>query len=259
MATKYPIILVHGVALKEKKHFRAFGRIKEELCARGYQVYIAETDAFGSIENNALQLRDFIEKKLMECGAEKVNLIGHSKGGLDSKEMILNLGMEDKIASLTTLCTPHKGSLIASKIWDLPMPIKKIYARIIDLFYKHVLGDKNPDSMTVCRQLCQVNEGLEAIGFSNKVFCQSYSATLKSGKDCFLMALPMRIYKHYEDCDNDGMVSADSSKFGDYRGDCLVDSISHVQILDILAKPKDRRAIYDFYESICIELSEKGM
>ncbi|MBQ9733600.1 MAG: triacylglycerol lipase, partial [Clostridia bacterium] len=102
MATKYPIVLVHGVALKEKKHFKAFGRIKEKLCQRGYDVYIADTDGFGTIENNGVQLKDFIYRVLDSTGAEKVNIIAHSKGGLDSKYMISELGREEKVASLTT-------------------------------------------------------------------------------------------------------------------------------------------------------------
>ena len=259
MAMKYPIVLVHGVAIKEKKYLRAFGWIAEKMRDEGYEVYIANTDAFGSIENNAIQLKEHVLRILEKTGAEKVNLIGHSKGGLDSKEMILSLGMEDKVASLTTLCTPHKGSIIASKIWELPMPLKKIYAWCIDKFYKYVFGDKNPDSMAVCKQLCHVDEGLETVGFSNKVYCQSYSSTLKSGKDCFIMALPMRLYKHFTGNDNDGMVSVESAKFGDYKGDCLGESISHLQIIDLLAKPKSRDDIYNFYISICKGLEEIGM
>lgn len=254
MATKYPIILVHGVALKEKKYFRAFGRIKEKLRADGYDVYIADTDAFGSIENNAAQLRDYIHRVLQVTGREKVNIIAHSKGGLDAKHMISNLYMEDKVASLTTLCTPHKGSIIASGIWSWHDIFKKPIAFFINMFYKHILGDKNPDAMTVCRQLCYVDEALETVGFTDKVYCQSYSSTLRSGKDCFVMALPMRIYKHFSGKENDGMVSGESAKFANYKGDCLRESISHLQIVDILAKPKSREAIYDFYKSICKEL-----
>jgi hypothetical protein len=54
---KYPIVLVHGIAIKEKKYLRAFGWIAEKMRDEGYEVYIANTDAFGTIENNAMQLR----------------------------------------------------------------------------------------------------------------------------------------------------------------------------------------------------------
>lgn len=255
---RYPIILVHGIAIKEKRYLRAFGRIAERMAESGFEVYIADTDAFGTIDSNAMQLKKFILKIMCQTGAQKVNLICHSKGGLDSKRMITDLDMEDKVASLTTLCTPHKGSIIASKIWGLPMPIKKLYAGMIDLFYKYILGDKAPDSMTVCRELCHVDEGLETIGFTSKVYCQSYSSTLKSGKDCFLMALPMRLYKHYTGRDNDGMVSVESAKFGDYKGDCLGESVSHLQIIDLFARPDRREDIYDFYISLCKDLENMG-
>ena len=128
MATKYPIILAHGLVAKQLKIINAFGRIEKELTDAGYTVYVADTDGFGSIETNAEQLKKFTERVLEECKCDKVNIIAHSKGGLDSKYMITKLGMEDNVASLTTLCTPHKGSIIASKIWDLPMGLKKFIA-----------------------------------------------------------------------------------------------------------------------------------
>ena len=105
MPTKYPIILAHGIAAKQLRVLNAFGNIGRELEAVGNKVYIADTDGFGAIETNAEQLRCFVDRVLKETGAEKVNIIAHSKGGLDSKYMITHLGMEDKVASLTTLCT----------------------------------------------------------------------------------------------------------------------------------------------------------
>ena len=150
MATKYPIVLVHGIAAKQLRILNAFGKIGNKLEEAGNAVFIADTDGFGRIETNAEQLRDYIERVLSETGAEKVNIIAHSKGGLDSKYMITELGMEDKVASLTTLCTPHKGSIIASWIWDLPRFMKKTLAFFIDNFYKLFLGDKKPDSLGAC-------------------------------------------------------------------------------------------------------------
>ena len=121
MACKYPIILVHGLMVRHFKRFRAFGKIERELDKEGHDVYVATHDGFGSIETNAEQLRDFILDVLEKTGAPKVHLIAHSKGGLDLKHMIKEYGMREKIATFTTLSTPHKGSAIASHIWRLPM------------------------------------------------------------------------------------------------------------------------------------------
>lgn len=258
MSSKYPIILVHGIAAKQLRILNAFGKIGEELKKEGYTVYISDNDGFGSIENNAEQLKKFIEKVLKDTGAEKVNIIAHSKGGLDSKYMITKLGMEDKVASLTTLCTPHRGSIIASKIWDLPMPIKKILAFFIDMFYCLFLGDKHPDSMRACEQLRAVDTSEDTLQFSYKVYCQSYSTGISEVKDCFVMALPMKIQHHYEITDNDGVVSEESAQFGCYKGKCLDIPVSHVQIIDLFSKKSQKEQIYSFYKKVCQELAEMG-
>ena len=258
MPTKYPIILAHGIAAKQLRVLNAFGNIGRELEAVGNKVYIADTDGFGAIETNAEQLRCFVDRVLKETGAEKVNIIAHSKGGLDSKYMITHLGMEDKVASLTTLCTPHRGSIIASKIWDLPSPIKKLCAFFIDNFYRILCGDKHPDSMRACDQLRAVDESEETLQFSYKVYCQSYSTSISKIKDCFIMALPMKLQHHYEILDNDGMVSEESAQFGCYRGKCLDIPVSHIQIIDLFSKKGQKEKIYAFYKQLCLELSEMG-
>lgn len=258
MATKYPIILAHGLVAKQLKIINAFGRIEKELTDAGYTVYVADTDGFGSIETNAEQLKKFTERVLEECKCDKVNIIAHSKGGLDSKYMITKLGMEDNVASLTTLCTPHKGSIIASKIWDLPMGLKKFIAFFIDGFYKIALHDKHPDSMRACEQLKKVDESEDTLQFSYKVYCQSYSTSISNVKDCFVMALPMKIHHHFEIINNDGLVEEESAQFGCYRGRCLDIPVSHMQIIDLLSKKEQKEKIYDFYRTLCKELSEMG-
>ena len=258
LLSKYPIVLVHGILAKQMKLFNAFGKIGDVLQDEGYQVYIADIDGFGSVEGNAEQLKRFINKVKLMTGCEKVNIIAHSKGGLDSKYMITHLGMEDSVASLTTLCTPHRGSIIASKIWSLPMPIKKIIAFCIDMFYCVICGDEHPDSMRACQELRSSNTSEDTLQFSYKVYCQSYSTTIGKAKDCFIMALPMKLQHHYEVQDNDGLVSEESAQFGCYRGKCLDIPVSHIQIIDLFSKKEQKEQIYSFYKQVCKELSEMG-
>lgn len=257
MACRYPIILVHGLMIRHFKRFRAFGRIERELKSERHDVYIATHDGFGSIETNAEQLRDYISGVLLKTGAEKVHLIAHSKGGLDLKYMIKTYGMSEKIASFTTLSTPHKGSAIASHIWRLPMWIKKILAFFINTFYR-ILGDKHPNAIKACDQLRTSNDGDEELFDPfDGIYCQSYSATLKRGRDCFIMALPHKIYKKYENVATDGLVSHDSAKFGNYRGEILDMSISHGQMVDFASRKHQKEKIYEFYKNMCRELEEK--
>jgi triacylglycerol lipase len=252
MKTKYPIILVHGIALKDFKFLKSFGEIDRILRIQGYTVYKAKIDGFGSVLNNAMQLKEEILKILEVEGACKVNIIAHSKGGLDSKYMIENLGMEDYVASLTTLCTPHKGSPIATNILKLPNFLTKFIAFWINFWYR-LFGDKNPDSYQACLDLKRINSiEEEIINFNEKVYCQSYSTEMKKSKDDFIMGIPLMFSRRFEkDYISDGVVPQDSTIFGEYRGNAFNESISHTEIIDFMVKKKKRDKIYMFYSSLC--------
>ena len=258
MKSKYPILLVHGFILKDVWFFKAFGKIPNVLRAAGYIVYTSNNDGIGTIENNAKQLKKQIKKILKREKVDKINIIAHSKGGLDSKYMITNLDMEDNIASLTTICTPHRGSQIATKLLSLPKWILKPLVVFFNTFYK-ILGDQKPDALKAGQQL-QSTDDLDnkTINFSSKVYCQSYSAILKNSKDDFLMAVPYIFSKKYEKTSSDGLVSEASSKFGKYKGVCIEDSISHTEIVDLMTNKSEKEKVYKFYKKICKELVKKG-
>lgn len=258
MSTRYPIILVHGLMLKDYRFFKAFGNIERFLRSRGYTVYTSDADGVGSIENNALQLRRQIFRILRKTGSKKVNLIAHSKGGLDSRYMIERLGMGRYVASLTFLCTPHYGSEIASRLYSLPHPLRGGIAFWINLWYR-LSGDKNPDVLTVCRQLRRVSDGVLPSGHSyGETYLQSYSTSLENSTDDFVMGIPLIFSKRFEKDLSDGLVAEASSKFGEYKGKCLDESVSHTQIVDLLVKRKKRQHVFDFYLRLCRELADMG-
>lgn len=258
MSTLYPIILVHGIAVKDFKKFKAFGRIERVLRQQGYCVYTAKTDGFGTIEHNAEKLKEEIKKILNEYNVQKVNIIAHSKGGLDARYMIKELGMANCVASLTTLCTPHKGSKIADSILKLPKFMVRFLAFWINFWYK-LFGDKKPDSLAVCKQLQTISdeEAAEVKGFEG-VYCQSYSTTLKRSRDDFLMGIPLIFSRKFEQDRSDGLVSAKSAEFANYQGDCIEDSVSHTEIIGYSASKSKRKKVYAFYISLCASLSELG-
>ena len=259
MTTKYPIILVHGIVLKDVLFIRSFGKIDKKLKGQGYTVYKSRVDGFRTIENNALALKGEILKIFETEKCDKVNIIAHSKGGLDSKYMIQNLGMEDGVASLTTLCTPHKGSPLASNILRAPKWILKIIAFFINFWYR-IFGDKHPDSLAVCKQLAQSNDiEKETFLFSDKVYCQSYSSKMEKAKDDFVMGIPLMFSHYYEKgVDSDGAVSKESAVFGEYKGDAFDQSVSHTEITDFLTKKKKKEKIYAFYYQLCEDLAARG-
>jgi hypothetical protein len=94
--------------------------------------------------------------------------------------------------------------------------------------------------MKACDQLRTAREEDETLRFSYKVYCQSYSTSVDRMRDCFIMALPMKLYRHFEDVSNDGLVSENSAKFENYKGRCLDIPVSHSQIVDFMAKKSQR-------------------
>ena len=259
--TKYPLVFVHGAFIRDIAFLHSFGRIDRELRNLGYDVRVAQTDAFGPIENNAdmlkKQVSDMVERE--NCG--KVNIIAHSKGGLDARYYIENLGGDRTVASLTTLCTPHAGSPIASGILRLPRWLLRIIAFWFNLVYR-IFGDRNPDSLRVCKQLEKKEGGATNAVPIPGVYCQSFSSTVIKGakKNDFVMRIPVAFSRYYEKgAETDGLVPRDSAIFGEYRGDCIDGSVSHSEIVDFMTGKEKRKKIIAFYAELCRGLSEKGL
>ena len=113
-----PIVLHHGVLgygdLKlgplKLAYFRGIDRA---IIDRGHPLILSKVHPTGSIERRARELKANIRRQLKTLGRdekEKVVIIGHSMGGLDARYMISKLGMDDRVAALVTITTPHRGS-----------------------------------------------------------------------------------------------------------------------------------------------------
>src|SRR3954463_15250142 len=112
-----PIVLHHGllgfgdigVGPVKIKYFRGIDRALRE---RGHDVIVTRVHPTGSIELRARQLKEHVHRNLKLLGkeGERVIIVGHSMGGLDSRYMIQELGMADQVAALLTITTPHRGS-----------------------------------------------------------------------------------------------------------------------------------------------------
>lgn len=82
--TNYPLVLVHGVFFRDRKYFNYWGRIPEELIRNGEAVYYGEQQSAAGTEAAAAELKERILQIVKQTGCSKVNIIAHSKGGLES-------------------------------------------------------------------------------------------------------------------------------------------------------------------------------
>lgn len=68
---QYPVMLVHGFGFRDGKRINYWGRIPKLLEEKGCAVFYGKQDSSGTIEDNALFLKERIEEILRETGAEK--------------------------------------------------------------------------------------------------------------------------------------------------------------------------------------------
>lgn len=263
MATKYPIILVHGIAVKEFHVVKAFGKIGKRLREAGYCVHSANTDGFGAIEHNAEQLKAEILKLLERENAEKVNIIAHSKGGLDSRAAIAHAGCAPYVATLTTINTPHQGCIFAEYLLGkVPQAARESIAAAYNATMKKV-GDPNPDFLaavtdlteSACLARNEVTPDVPGVVYESVM---SYCKKAQHGKFPLNMTYP--IVKHFDGL-NDGLVSVESAKWGESftllepkgkRG------ISHGDVVDLNRENIRGFDVREFYVELVADLKRRG-
>ena len=118
--TRYPVVLVHGLAGFDTILVDYFYGVKQQLAQVGAtEVYTPQMSAVNYSEVRGEQLLDYLEQLSAITGAKKFNLIGHSQGGIDSRYVASV--RPDLVASVTSVGSPHFGSKTADFVKDTPL------------------------------------------------------------------------------------------------------------------------------------------
>src|SRR5687768_14069145 len=113
-AEPYPMVLAHGLSgFRTLAGIDYFYHVPEHLRAHGHKVFVTHVPPWGTVEMRAAVLGQQVDAVLRRTGAPKVHVVAHSMGGLDSRYVISALGYGDRVATLTTIGTPHRGSVLA--------------------------------------------------------------------------------------------------------------------------------------------------
>lgn len=116
-----PILLVHGFA----DNHSAFAVLGRALRKRGFGLvhcldYSRVTALTGDVRSAAGELRDGVEHICAAAGADQVHVVGHSLGGLVARYYVQRMGGDNRVHTLVTLGTPHRGTMTA---YLLPTPV----------------------------------------------------------------------------------------------------------------------------------------
>lgn len=259
--TRYPLVMVHGVGFRDLRYFNYWGRIPRELTRYGATVYYGNQEAFATIATNAKDLRDRIGEICLETGKDKVNIIAHSKGGLDARYAISKYQLGKQVASLTTICTPHHGCRFVDYACRLPDGLYRAVARFFDWWFGH-WGDSHPDFYTATHQFSTMESRRfnELVPDVYGVYYQSYASKMRGALSDPLLAIPYCMIRPLEG-DNDGLVSTRSARWGNFRGvmeNQFHRGISHGDMIDL--KREDYRGfdVVECFVGIVSDLKERG-
>ncbi len=261
-ATRYPIVMLHGIGFRDLRYFNYWGRIPKELTGNGAIVYYGHQEAWGTIEGNAGIIREKILEVLQENHCDKVNIIAHSKGGLDARYLIAGLHMADQVASLTTVSTPHRGSELLNLLNRLPDRIYRLISSLFDRAYTR-FGDKNPDCYHASKQLSPefCREFNEKYPDDPGVYYQSYASCMKHTLGDGLLSIPNLLMFLAGAPKNDGLVTIDSARWGNFR--TVFQStgrrgISHGDMIDLKREDYKGFDVIEAYVKMVAELKERG-
>lgn len=263
-ATRYPILLVHGVFFRDNHHFNYWGRIPDELMQNGAQIFYGDHPSAASVADCATVLTERIRQIVSQTGCEKVNIIAHSKGGLDSRYAIAFCGAAPYVASLTTINTPHRGCKFADYLLEkIPAQTQQTVA---DTYNKTLrkLGEPEADFMAAVRDLTSghCSELDRAMPQPDAIYTHSVGSKLnRAAGGKFPLNFTYHLVRHF-DGGNDGLVGEESFAWGQDHTFLRTDSpegISHGDMIDLNRANLPGFDVREFYVRLVADLKQKGL
>jgi len=262
-ATKYPILMVHGVFFRDFRYLNYWGRIPKELERNGAVIYYGNQQSAASVEVCGKELAGRIEQIVKDTGCGKVNIIAHSKGGLDSRYALSMLGVSRYVASLTTINTPHRGCEFADYLLS---KISKNKQEMIAKTYNAALsklGDSNPDFLEAVNDLtasaCKKRN--EKITDMPGVYYQSVGSKLNvASGGRFPLNFSYQLVNYF-DGPNDGLVGEASFSWGERFQFLTVNGkrgISHGDMIDLNRENFKGFDVREFFVQLAADLKRRG-
>lgn len=227
------LVLNHGILGFATFHGIAyFNGVKDHLTAKfpGLRILVAQVPPDGTIEIRGTELGNQILQAMQPGGAlnpdESIHIIAHSMGGLDARFLLSPDhpgNMADRIISLTTISTPHKGTPLADLVVTLGDPLdigneENMLARALRAGLSQagieVGGLRNLTTGGVRRFNDQFRDNDATKKFSVAGVGRGKKVLGIPLDTCVALRLAYRILKDKTGEDSDGLVSLSSASWG---------------------------------------------
>jgi triacylglycerol esterase/lipase EstA (alpha/beta hydrolase family) len=113
-----PVVLVHGLGATSYENWAAFSPL---LKSKGYCVFALTYGTTAApfvgglrpMEQSAEQLSMFVDKVRAAAGVDKVDIVGHSEGGIMPRYYLKNLGGAAKVGKFVAWAPPNHGTSLS--------------------------------------------------------------------------------------------------------------------------------------------------
>jgi len=279
LGAPYPVVLMHGMSGFGQLELGPIGityfdGIVEDLTKQGESVYVTVVPPYDTSEARAKALSKQIDDILKKTGKAKVNLVGHSQGGMDARVITSPQGLAygDRIASVTTVATPHRGSRIADVVLGLVKDVPNdvidtvtgqllsliektafelqsdphLRAQLVELSEKHMTGVFNPKYQDAPGVLYMSYAGRTNLRTGIGVCDDGKYANRPLDVDAAQAALaPLAIFLEEGQLKvNDGLVTVPSAKWGVFQQCVPADHLKEVGQLGPAASSFDHVRLF---------------
>ena len=220
---RYPVVLLHGFgALANAMQGGILHAEAMTLRSRGVWAYAPHVNPYDTIDVRASAWAQRLGLVMEETGAEKVNLIAFSSGGLDARVLATERGWADRIASLVTISTPHQGTALATYVLDQPDALRVFTVGVMDFLGQSAYELEAPHAEDALRELtpAAVAARFPPDALIPNVWCASFAGRAGKGTDTPMyppLVVPNRILYGLAGL-NDGIVPTASMTWGEDLG-----------------------------------------
>jgi triacylglycerol lipase len=248
---RHPVVFCHGMLamtmlrMQVRDEANYFSHLRPFLRERGIEALYPSVAPTGGVVARAEQLRDLIR----HWTEERINLVAHSMGGLDARFLITRLGMADRVASLTTIASPHYGTTVAD--WFCLN-----YRQRVPLLLALEAFGINVDGFRDCRtDVCRTFNECTPNAPGVRYF--SYTAAVPSSRVSPLLRRAWNILTPAEGT-NDGLVSTRSAVWGEVVGTLSVDHFAQTPD-GLFVRPGENFDAVNFYSHLVEDLAHRGL
>ena len=286
---RYPLVLAHGFfGFDEVGPLGYFNGAEDALRDAGFAAYVTAVEPIASsVETRGPELGREIACIAQMAGVDKVNLVGHSQGGLDSRVVAAHPYFSQYVASVTTVSTPHRGTLIADAALGL-LPDGEVSEALLDAiadFWGYLVGapDTDADVQASLIQLSATHSSDFNLAFPDNPNIRYYSWSGRTvltvlsfdygGDECDGGAfenpdardlVDIELSLTYEFLDlfsgrNDGLVTIASSKWGTFMGWIATDHADQIGLLSFpTTNPFSGYNHEEFFVQVADDLENRG-